>query len=94
MINRCKYNKNELWFQGVYNNLNDKCFKCAKKIDINLHVMIICLNCEILLDSYCTYPTVCPECVKCKKILRGKVFGSKCPCCEDERMHIAITSYS
>tara|TARA_B100000886_G_scaffold71038_2_gene45215 strand:- start:33152 stop:33535 length:384 start_codon:yes stop_codon:yes gene_type:complete len=94
LINRCKYSKLEKWFTGVYNNLYDKCFTCNKELDSNLYVTIICMNCEILLDEYCTYPSVCIDCTNYKKISRGKIFTAVCPGCDSSRMNIAITSFS
>ncbi len=94
LITRSITHKPEKWYKGVYNNLYDRCFICNIELNILLQVMIICFNCEILLDNHCTYPTVCQECAKCKKILRGKLFSAKCPSCNDPRMHIAITSFS
>ena len=94
LINRSIISKPQTWYKGVFNNLYDRCFICDKKLDILLRVMIICFHCEILLDNHCTYPTVCEHCAKCKKIIRGKLFSAKCPCCDDSRMHIAITSFS
>lgn len=94
LVSRSITSKPENWYIGVYNNLYDRCFICNIELNILLQVMIICFNCEILLDSHCTYPTVCTNCAKCKKIVRGKLFAARCPCCNDPRMHIAITSFS
>jgi hypothetical protein len=94
LVSRSIKNKSEKWYTGVYNNLYDRCFICNKKLSILLQVMIICFNCEILLDNHCTYPTVCTDCTKYKKIIRGKLFTTNCPCCDDKRMHVAITSFS
>ena len=94
LISRSITSKTDVWYKGVYNNLYDRCFTCNTELNILLQVMIICFNCEILLDSHCTYPTVCTDCAKCKKIVRGKLFAARCPCCNDPRMHIAITSFS
>jgi hypothetical protein len=87
-------NKPESYYKGVYNNLYNNCFTCRKELTKPLYIMIICFSCEILLDDYCTYPMVCIDCIENKKILRGKVYTSNCPSCNDNRMHVAITSFS
>lgn len=94
LISRSYNSKKEEWYQGVYNNLYDRCFICSTQLNVKLQVMIICFNCEVLLDNYSTYPTACTNCIKCKKIVKGSLFGAKCPCCTDKRMHLVITSFS
>jgi hypothetical protein len=93
-------NKPESYYRGVYNNLYNNCFTCRKELTKPLYIMIICFSCEILLDDYCTYPMVCIDCIDCidsiknKKIIRGEINIFKCPSCIDNRMHIAVTSFS
>ena len=72
LISRSYNSKKEEWYQGVYNNLYDRCFICSTQLNVKLQVMIICFNCEVLLDNYSTYPTACTNCIKCKKIVKYK----------------------
>ena len=83
----------EPWFWGMYNNLYYRCYKCGDNIDFNLHVMIFCMKCELEYDDTFRYPIICINCVD-SKVCRGKITCTKCPSCDDNRMHIGITSYS
>ena len=38
--------KNELWYRGVYNNINSSCFISAKCIRFSMQIMVICINRE------------------------------------------------
>lgn len=81
------------WYRGIYYNLYNKCFICKGPFDV-LYITIICYNCELLLDDYFSYPTICTRCSNFKGLTRGKIFSRKCPGCNNSRMNLAITSYS
>lgn len=87
--------RNELWYRGVYNNLNYKCFKCGKNIRFNMKIMVICMSCELTMDGFYYYPQVCRDCVENGSIAtRGHIFSSPCPSCYKNRMNLAIECYS
>lgn len=83
-------NHSFLWNKGIFDNLSNKCFSCERELNTS-HFLIICIKCELNLDGITTYPKVCFHCVKRpKKIVRQKILCSTCPCCLDNRMHVAI----
>ena len=86
--------KNELWYRGVYNNINSKCFVCAKCIRFSMQIMVICINCDLSLDGFYYYPHLCVNCVNENPITRGRIFSSHCPSCKKKRMNLAIECYS
>lgn len=93
--NRLNVNKPELWYRGCYNNLNHGCFLCNKELYTEVRMLVICFDCELLIDDYCNYPNVCLGCIKTKEtIKRGKVFGAYCQSCNSNRMVIAVECYS
>ncbi len=83
--------KSERWVNGMYNNLHNKCFKCADDYG-DSYFMVICMKCELLLNDYCNYPLICKPCVNNSKMVRGKVLCSTCPSCLDKKMHIIISN--
>jgi hypothetical protein len=85
-------NKPELWYRGVYNNLNNNCFICESKFEN--YFIIICLRCEFVFGEYCSYPIICDTCIDCKINVTRKVLCKTCPSCRDKRMHVAIKSQS
>lgn len=86
-------NKSQNWYCGIYNNLYNKCFVCAADFD-ELYITIICYHCELLLDDYFSYPTICTHCSDFKNLKRGKIFSRMCPGCNNNRINLAITSYN
>lgn len=86
-------NNSQTWYRGIYYNLYNKCFICNNKFNKS-YIAVICYNCELLLDNYFSYPKICIECSNFKNLKKRKLFSSKCPGCNNNRMNLAIIYHS
>lgn len=92
---RLPQTKSPIWYRGVYNNINSKCFKCEKSIRFDLRIMVVCQKCEFSLDGFYYYPHLCVGCVNINdEIKRGRIFTTNCPSCNSIKMNLAIEAYS
>lgn len=81
-----KYNLNEYWINGIFNNLNNLCFNCSNKLNCK-YVTIICINCEVELDNYFKFPEICLNCSKINN-LKNTMISKCCIYCENNRIHL------
>ena len=83
-------NKSFHWKKSIFDNTQNKCFSCESYLQKS-YFLIVCIKCELNLDGVSNYPKVCVKCVQYpQKIVHRKILCRTCPCCLDNRMHIAI----
>ena len=83
---------NEYWIKGIYNNNKSNCFNCSKFLGKKF-TTIICIDCELDVNKYFSFPMICIFCTQISYI-KKKMFSRECICCGSRVVHLITDKFN